>query len=174
MREAPVQRCAFHLMLLLGGLAVAACAGPALAVDSAEAKVEQKLRTLVIPDVNLRQATIQEAVDFLVTTSRELDPEKQGINIILNLGPGAANAAARANPPAGETQITFNAHDVSEQNALKIVTQLAGLKYRIKGNVVMVFPADAPDSSLTPRTYPVLPTFPDKMNALRNDAPPGK
>jgi hypothetical protein len=56
------------------------------ASQSPEAKVEEKLRSIIIPKIYLRQASVHEVVEFLVKTSQQLDPEREGVNIILNLG----------------------------------------------------------------------------------------
>jgi type II secretory pathway component HofQ len=55
-------------------------------------------------------------IEFLVKKSLELDPEKKGVNIILQL--------SDAKPPA----ITLNLRNVPLLQALKYVAQLSGLE----------------------------------------------
>ena len=51
-----------------------------------------KLNRIIIPKIDLRDATVREAVEFLKQRSRELDSstddpqEKRGVNIFLKLG----------------------------------------------------------------------------------------
>ena len=42
-------------------------------------------------------------------------------------------------------------------DALKYVTTLAGLKYRIESSAVMILPLDAPEGEMVTRSYPVTP-----------------
>jgi len=170
-------------VVLLAAVLFPACAGRTLAAESREAKVERKLRGIVIPKLEFRQADIREVIEFLVQTSRELDPAKAGVNIVLNLGAGVEKAAARKDrfAQAGVTNrvsdgplITFSARHLSLEEALKIVTQSAGLKYRVQGNVVMVVPVSAPDGPIVHRFYDVLPTFPDKIGQLQEPGAAGE
>jgi len=163
--------------LLAGGLACLAFAGDAPREESRESRVARKLRTIVIPRLEFRQTDIRDVIEFLVRISRELDPEKEGVNIVLNLGSGAAQAAAPADPFAragsvtnrvsGDPLITFSARHLSLQETLKVVADSAGLKYRVQGNVVMVVPVSAPDGPIVQRVYTVLPTFPEKVRQLQ-------
>lgn len=94
------------LVILIAGLSSLARFAPAQAAESKEAIVERKLRASIIPEVNFRDASIQDVVAFLVQSSRELDSEKLGVNIILNLGTGAANTATDASLFGGKASPT--------------------------------------------------------------------
>lgn len=76
-----------------------------------------KAEKIIIPRMELRDAKLEEALDFLRVKSKELDPDKQGVNIIL------------ANPtPARDARITLSLINVPLTEALRYVTELAGLK----------------------------------------------
>jgi general secretion pathway protein D len=75
----------------------------------------------------------------------------------------------KAAPAAGGGEaslITFRAREISLFDALKIVTDVANLKHRIDGSVVMVVPADEPEGVLVLRKYDVLPTVKEKITKL--------
>jgi general secretion pathway protein D len=64
------------------------------------------MRNIEIPEINFRQANINDVIDFLQDASVEFDEtdtERKGVNIILNLqaGGGVAEAAAEAAPEGG-------------------------------------------------------------------------
>lgn len=146
-----------------------------------EALVE-KMQSLIIPKLEFRQAAIADVVDFLVKASAENDPEGEGVNIILKgidstttaSAPAAASsgddwgddwgddgasdafASAGAGSPDG---ITLNLRRISVFEAIKYITEVAGLKYRIEDRAVIITSLDAPTGSLLTRIYPVEPSI---------------
>ena len=58
--------------------------------------ISHKLDTIILPRVEFRDATIREAIDFLKKKSVELDPAKEGVNIVLHLEGGGGGGAAPA------------------------------------------------------------------------------
>ena len=84
-----------------------------------------------------------------------------------------APAEAAAGPGTTGTPVTFNAHFVSLYDALKIALDAAGFKFRIKGNVVMVMPANMPVEDLETRSYSVLSTLMERLGMLRREMGPG-
>lgn len=160
-------------------------------VDSkpASQRLQDKMQNIIIPSVEFRQANINDVVSFLVDASIAADPDKEGVNIILNLGqgPGGAVAAPVAAAPAGEgmdawgdfntdagfgeapvssgggniRDITLNLRRISMIDAIKYITEVAGLKYRIEDSAVIITPIDAPTGNIITRMYPVQPSFMD-------------
>jgi general secretion pathway protein D len=139
------------------------------------AETMRKMNEIIIPEINFRDAVIADVVNFLSQESRRLDPQKNGVNILLGAGaaapatpapatpvpaPDAAAAPAPAPvpaPDAGPRRITLALHNVPLLDALKYVTSLAGLKYRVEANAVLVLPLDAVEGGLITRSYPVSP-----------------
>ena len=74
----------------------------------------------------------------------------------LNNGGGEA-PAANSNIPT----ITLNLRRISLMDALKIITEVAGLKYRIDGKTVMVTPAGYAIGPIITQMYPVQPSILD-------------
>ena len=149
-------------------------------------RITAKMASITIPEIDFRQANINDVVTFLQEQSVEGDPEGRGVNIILNLssaeGGGAvmqpsyaefgdfsAEAPILAGPASFEL-ITFRAREISLFDALKILTDVANLKYRIAGNVVMILPLNAPDGKIVHRMYPVLPSVGERISAIRESA----
>jgi general secretion pathway protein D len=167
---------------------------PGQAVDSRVDgdRLNEKMAKLIIPSVEFRQANISDVVNFLVDASIAADPEKEGVNIILNLGDGGSAAAAPA-PAAtasdgfddwgdfggddfgaaastgssfsggtgGVSPITLNLRRISMLDAIKYITEVAGLKYRVEDQAVIITRMDAPVGKLVTRMYPVQPSFMD-------------
>ena len=156
----------------------------------ASQRLQDKMQTIIIPAVEFRQANINDVVNFLVEASIAADVEKEGVNIILNLGQGGAAAPAPAAAPAapaegapadewgfggedfgapaaatggggGVRDITLNLRRISMLDAIKYITEVAGLKYRIEDTAVMITPLDAPVGNIITRMYPVQPSFMD-------------
>ena len=84
--------------------------------------------------MEFHQARLRDVVNYLGHACATLDPAKDTqppINIILN--------------PNGQTedqlpQITLTARQISALEAIRVVTQVAGLNYRIEGNLVFIEP----------------------------------
>ncbi|MBN1558554.1 MAG: hypothetical protein JW951_10470 [Lentisphaerae bacterium] len=156
----------------------------------ARKRILDKMGRIVIPELDFRQANIHDVIDFLQEASVEFDKESEegeqrGVNIILNLrserrgeaglGAGPADpfaAALEADTGTGGgagtdvQSITFSARHISLLEALDIVTNVADLKYRIEGSVVMVVPSDAPAGAIVHRMYDVLPTVIERIGEI--------
>ena len=110
--------------------------------DEAEARgmaVESRMQAIKIPQIDLRQARIRDAIDFLRQGSIEFDDPKlpqnqRGINFVLNL---------QGMDESRFTLITFSAHNVSVQEALNAITSSSSLSCRIDGAVVFIEPKKA-------------------------------
>lgn len=91
-----------------------------------------KAAKIIIPKIELHEATIAEAVEFLRAKATEFDPEKRGVNIILK--PGSAAGA----------KITMSLTNIPLVEALRYVTGLSGLEMRSEANaLVLASPAGA-------------------------------
>ena len=157
---------------------------------TAEQIIHQKLVDIVIPEVTFRPpATIIDAVDFFKQASRDYDKpeipiEQRGVNLVLKLASGASSSvapvpAANADPfaaPAaassagGVPQISaLSARFINLYDALKLVCDVTGMKFRIRGNIVMIVPANEPDAELMTRSYNVLSSLTERKNAAQSE-----
>ena len=91
-------------------------------------RVEKKLQAIILPEINRHEADIHDVVEFLVAAGHDNDPERRDFNLIMNIGD--------SDPP----KISFNARHVSLLNAIKTVTEVADLEYRIDKDVIIILP----------------------------------
>lgn len=155
---------------------------------TADQVVQQKLRDIIIPEVTFRPpATIIDAVDFFKQASRDYDKpdiplEQRGVNLVLKLASsgGATAAAPAADDPfsgggasmaaSGVPGIpALSARFINLYDALKLVCDVTGMKFKIRGNIVMIVPLDEPDTELLTRSYNVLASLTDRMSAAAGD-----
>ncbi|MFA5043811.1 MAG: hypothetical protein WC381_10525 [Kiritimatiellia bacterium] len=140
-----------------------------------------KLNGIVIPQLEFRMANIVDVIKYMDTASIACDkdsaPGDKGVNFILQLKrPGAAaeTAPAAAVPPAegefggegGTTvaqgnvpSVTLSLRNITLIDAIKYITEVTGLKYRIEENVVVITPSDYLVGELITRTYKVQPNI---------------
>jgi general secretion pathway protein D len=158
--------------------------------EEARLQIIKKMQSIQLPEIEFRQANIYNVVEELQQLSVEFDNsenrEEKGVNIILNLqagreGAAAAGGGAAADPFAaagaaagGEAgsdipPITFSARYISLYDTLKIVTELAGLKFRVAGRVVMVVPLNSAEGDIVIRMYPVLPSVEEKVRTMQSE-----
>jgi general secretion pathway protein D len=168
--ERPVQR-------FQGGRSTTTEAQARVGIRGTEATMA-KLNRIIIPRIDLRDATVREAVEFLKQRSRELDTsteeqEKRGVNIFLKLAAPAPVPApdlsaappiegSTALPPVGgsaDTKVTLSLTNVPLIEALRYLTELAGLKYKIEPYAVSIVPITENTTELVTKKYRVPPGF---------------
>lgn len=139
--------------------------------------IRRKLERIIIPKIELREATIREAIDFLKKKAVELDADspsgERGVNIVLkldNAGPGTATPAIPAIPgldqipnamptvgnPA-DARITVSLSNIPLVEALKYVTGLANLKYKIEPYGISIVPITENSDVLVTKEWTVPP-----------------
>jgi general secretion pathway protein D len=154
-------------------------------------KLQEKMEQIIIPSIEFRQANINDVINFLVEASIQGDKDDQtGVNIILNLsGPGGdvGGQPASAPEPAfggldegagfndlGDTPavgmnasgsslptITLNLRRISLLDAIKYITEVARLKFRLEENAVIITPEGVVSGRVITRMYPVQPSIID-------------
>ena len=113
----------------------------------------EKMNRIVFPNVQFSGASIDEAIEFLRIKSKDLDtqekdPSKKGVNIILRSGPTPSTA-----------QISLDLHDVPMVEALRYITELASMKFKVEPFAVVVVPVTDIGNEQYTRTYKVPPDF---------------
>ncbi len=155
-------------------------------VQTASQKLRERMQNIVIPKVDFRQANIVDVINYLREASVANDPEQMGVNIIQQLDVAGAMPTTSAAPAAPATTdpwalpatgeaalpvapeapsgtpdipaISITLRRVSLLDAIKYVTEVAGLKYRIEENAVIITPRDVVTNVIT-RMYPVMPSI---------------
>ena len=150
-------------------------------------EITNKLTKIVFPKIDFRDSTVREAIEFLVTKSKALDPANQGVNIVLKLGDEGGGAAAPApaapapaagipgldpapgipgvpggNAAAGGgsgTRITLTLNNVPLIEVIKYITNLANLKYKIEPFAVNIVPIGTITEELFIKQWKVPPSL---------------
>lgn len=129
----------------IGGLALEDSVDPN---QQAIAQMEARLKAIMIPRLDFRDASVEEVVLFLTASSRELDQSGRGINILL-VGMETTSAEHRV-----ATAIT----DISLYDALIVVVEMASLSFEVKPNAVAVMPANYVSASeMVMQSYKITP-----------------
>jgi len=168
------------------GIAVGGRDQPASSTEA----INAKLNRIIIPKISLTDATIREAVDFLKQRSRELDTttddpaQKRGVNIVLKLpnavaepavvDPNATSEAGALTAPVvtSDSKITLSLNNVPLIEALRYLTELAGLKYKVEPFAVSIVPITENTDELLTKEYRVTPGFiPANSGASNNTLP---
>lgn len=102
--------------------------------EQAPSALEKKMDGIIIPRLQFRQANIADVLNYLLDASIELDktdipPEQKGVNFILKENPQEMPS------------ITLDLSNVSLSDAVKFVTEMAGLKYSYYKDVSVVIEA---------------------------------
>ncbi|HCN29859.1 MAG TPA: hypothetical protein DIT64_14180, partial [Verrucomicrobiales bacterium] len=111
-------------------------------------RMKQRMQNIILPRINLSGATLEAALEDLRRQSREHDPARVGIPI-LNKAPDVSM----------QGMISLDLRDVPLVEALRYVTELAGTKYKVETDSIVVLPVfDISDSQFT-RVFKVRPDF---------------
>ena len=140
------------------------------------ALVQKKLERIIIPRLELRDATIREALDFLKKKSAELDdsPTGKGVNILLKLEAGAvtppspspvpqnpglesAQPPPQPSPAPNDARITVTLNNIPMTEALRYITSLANLKFKIEPNGVVIVPVSVNTDTLITKEWKMRP-----------------
>lgn len=137
--------------------------------------ITRKLNGTIIQRMDLQEASIREVVDFLKQKSRELDtstddPKKRGVNIVLKLPKDAPSNAPAAEADdkklassvsqvTEETKVTIALNNVPLIEAIRYLTELAALKYKVEPFAVSIVPITENTDELLTKEYRVSPAF---------------
>jgi beta-lactamase regulating signal transducer with metallopeptidase domain len=137
---------------------------PAQEADQTPAPVEEgpamkKAKAIIIPKIELREATLAEALDFLRMKAKELDPEKTGVNLVLE--PGATSDA----------KITVSLVNIPLLEALHYVASLANFEYQVQPNAIVVQPSAGKTGTNDGGTQPA-PGSPQSTNPAPSEEGP--
>ncbi len=133
---------------------------PILSAGGGIGYITAKLNEIIIPEVNLRNVTLQEAVDYLREQSIlrdgiETDPEKRGINIVIDsraIGVSGSDALTRPITLTIDNPIPFI-------EALRYIADMAGVKSKIEAYSVVIVPESDEGGQMYTEIYRVPPSF---------------
>jgi general secretion pathway protein D len=136
-------------------------AGPPAHITTAQQKREaitQRMKALRLSRVEFKEASVEEALEFLRMKARDADPQKQGINIMLKL-PEEEKAAL--------PKISLSLADVPLSEALRYVAQLGNLMIQVEAHAAVVTSISYASTELITRTYNVPPNFLSEAGSLK-------
>ena len=121
-------------------------------VQTKEQKIIEKMKTIIIPEMDFRHANIRDVIAFLRHAGVEFDKQSErhhrGVNFVLGLPRPQHAIRATADPfeeilkaQPLETEvplITFPVRDVSLHDAINIICKVGGLQWSIQDSVVMI------------------------------------
>jgi general secretion pathway protein D len=115
--------------------------------ESTHFSIDQQLKSITI-SLDFNNATIEEATNFLHVQSQQADPDHKGINFIIL-------------PKASETAkpISLTLNNVPLGEALRYISQIANVKYKVQDYAISVVPFNANLDDIILRTFNVQPSF---------------
>ncbi len=151
--------------------------------SSGAAMINEKLRRIVIPQVNFEDITVEEAIDFLRQRSQELDvispdPSRKGVDFVIrgssapqggaagDLDAAGAGAGLGPGPGVGSIKIRqLRLNNMPLGQVLKYICEQASpkLRYTVDDFVVTIVPFNDPGREMLTRTFRVGPAFHDKL-----------
>lgn len=121
--------------------------------------IHEKLKNIPLPEVNFDKASIRDAAEFLTIKSRELDKEGAGVSFVIKnervLDQAKPFSLRLKNVPLGE--------------ALRYITTLAGVNFKVEEFAVFIVPLDDVDQVLVTREFPAPPSFINEAPAATSD-----
>jgi general secretion pathway protein D len=122
-------------------------------------QLEARLKGIMIPSLDFRDANIKDVVLFLTETCRRLDSGGKGVNILL-LGMDDSLAAEQNN-------ITISIRDMSLYEALQYIVEMASLKFEVKPSVVAISPVNyVAEVDMILKSYDIIPEVGADMESL--------
>ncbi|MFN0080649.1 MAG: hypothetical protein ACKVY0_29625 [Prosthecobacter sp.] len=120
-----------------------------LAVQDARAAIKRKMDAIHLPELRLHNATLKQAIELLSTRSRELDKT--------NAPAGHKGVNIRLHPEAepDKASISLDLINVPLYEALRYVTELAQMKFKVEADAVLVIPLWVDASEKFTRTFKV-------------------
>ncbi|MEM9444154.1 MAG: hypothetical protein AAGA18_02265 [Verrucomicrobiota bacterium] len=120
--------------------------------------INNKLKNIIIPEINFKGATIQDAVSYLKQQSQFHDPEGEGIDFILK------DKAAQS-----KNAFSISLRSIPIGEALRYVTTLAAMKYRVEEYAVFIVSLDERSEVLVSREFVVDASFFEATGEVTED-----
>jgi len=111
-------------------------------------QMEARLKAITIPSLDFTDTSVEDVVLFLTESSRRHDSKGKGVNILL-IGMESAT---------GDNNVTTAITDISLYDALRVVVEMASLKFEVKQSAVAIMPANyAPVAEMIMKSYDIVP-----------------
>ena len=134
--------------------------------SASKADITNKLNKIVIDEIYFPEITVREFVEFLKLKSRQLDPEREGINIVLKLSqdtPSSENGDDQdfgsITTPSTKISISPAITNIPLIEAIRYLTELSNLKSKINPYAVEILSSSDSTDDLVTKEYRVSPSF---------------
>ncbi len=122
--------------------------------------LREKLAGITVEVIDLDNASIDEALDFVRVQSRlgdapSITGEKTGINIVLNLGEDGSETAKMVR----SSRVDLKARALPLSKVLDYITDQTHTQWRSDGAAILITPLGSTDEALVSRTFRVPPNF---------------
>jgi general secretion pathway protein D len=107
-----------------------------------------KLRTTVVPMVDLQGASFEEVIEFLRIRSRDLDPKRKGVDFVL-----------KAPPEIRSRPVSLTMASVPLEEVLRYATEAVGAVYRVDEFAVTITSHAERSETIITKQYRVPPDF---------------
>ena len=156
-----------------------------------EQSILKRMREMHLPEISFKPpATIYDAVQFFIGASKEYDrPElpldERGFGFQLispqqlaasggeeeeeTDGFGGSSAEGEGDAKGAKVIPTISVTNPTFFDALTLVCESVGYKFKVKNGIVVVMPKDMVTEDMVTRSYPVLSTFMERMNTASSD-----
>lgn len=111
-------------------------------------QIERKLRELVIPRVEFVGATLEESMEYLRVTSRNVDPSGKGVSFVVNVDDTTKNRT-----------LAINVQNIPLEELLRYITQMTSTSYRVDEHAVIISSLTEKSTNLITRKFHVPPDF---------------
>ncbi len=118
------------------------------AVAGSRGSTLQKLRTWIVPMVDLQDASLDEVVEFMRIRSRDIDPQKKGISFVLQVSDSKSKTVK-------SLQLT----QVPLEELVRYVTEMTGTAYHADEYAVTITSLTDQSTTMIQRYYHVPPDF---------------
>ncbi|HWB61320.1 MAG TPA: hypothetical protein VG733_17695, partial [Chthoniobacteraceae bacterium] len=123
-------------------------------------RIKAQLDATIIPEIEIRSATLVEAIAIIMKKAGEAVPGSDPVPIVIDpdlLEPGQ-NVDHLGK--LSEARLTLRMVNITESNLLDFVTRLAGVDYRITSTGVSIEKSAAANEEAITRRYSLPPEFP--------------
>ena len=121
---------------------------------SAQSKIEKKLK-LIVPAIKINDVTVKDALQIIRKKSKEIDPDKTGINILIQ----------EKNQKLLSKKVTFNLTNIPLEATIKYVCQSSGLHYKVNDSGTAVIVSSQLANQLITKFYTVTSSFKGYVNS---------
>jgi TPR repeat protein/serine/threonine protein kinase len=108
----------------------------AKSAEGEDLHLASKMQSLIFPQVNFQNATVEEAVEYMIVKSRDLDANKEA-----GIRSGVMIIIAEMTFKQSNASLSLDLKNVPMSEALRYIAELSGMKLRIEPQVVLLTPA---------------------------------